>query len=346
MALCEGPTPVARLAALEKQTGGEIWIKNDGLYGSLYGGNKPRKLEFILADALSGGGGTILTFGAVGTHHGLATALYGRQCGLRVVLLLTYQTPTEDTARHLCLMQEAGALLHYTRSLPETAVLAPYFLLRYSGRWLRQRPYLLWTGASTPLGCAGYVNGALELAEQVRQGQLPEPEHIVVPLASAGTAAGLLLGLRLAGLRSRLLGVAVTRAPTAGGSAVARLAASAARLLRARGAHIPELRLRASDIQVVREWLGDGYAKPSAAGEEARRLLAETEGLSLDPVYTAKTVAALMGLRRRGELGDGPVLYWHTYNALPLPDPDPATRERLPRAFRRFLQPPQPHRDR
>ncbi len=343
LAFSQRASPVARLTGLGERIGGDLWIKNDGLYGSLYGGNKPRKLEFILADALHKGASTVLTYGAIGTNHGLATALYGQQCGLRVVLLLTYQTPTEDTTRQLCHIQEAGATLHYTRSLPATVALTPYFLLRYSDGRPWRRPYLVLPGASSPLGCLGYVNAALELADQVRTGELPEPERIVAPLASAGTAAGLLLGLRLSGLGSRLVGVAVTRAPTATATAVARLANAAADLLRRRGAAASMPRLRSSDIEVVRGWLGAGYAKPSAAGKEARMVLLETEGLALDHVYTAKTMAALIGLRRSGKLGDGPVLYWHTYNAIPLPEPSPESYQHLPRALRELVSPAQAH---
>lgn len=329
---------MAPLAELGKRIGGDLWLKNDGLYGTLYGGNKPRKLEFILADALQRGAKTVLTFGAVGTNHGLATALYGREVGLEVVLLLTYQHPEEGIPRRLCHMRMAGARLHYTHSLPRTVLALPLFMLRYRRGRPPRWPYLLWPGGSTPLGCVGYVNAALELAQQVQAGLLPEPAAIVVPLASAGTAAGLALGLRLAGLGSRLLAVRVTRAPTATAGAVARLAGSAARLLCRRGARLDPA-VRPVRVDVVRGWEGGGYGRPSPAAEEARALLEESEGLALEPVYTAKTVAALIALVRSGRLGDGPVLYWHTYNALPLalPEPGPEDYRSLPEELHRFL---------
>lgn len=314
-------------------------MKNDGLYGTLYGGNKPRKLEFILGDALSKGASTILTFGALGSNHGLATALYGRQLGLRVVLLLTYQAPVEGVSRQLHWMQQAGATLYYTRSLPLTAILTPYLLLRYRTGRPRRWPYLIWPGASSPLGCLGYVNAALELAHQVEAGELPEPASVVVPLASAGTAAGLLLGLRLAGLGAQLVAVAVTRAPTAGAVAVARLARASAALLRRRGvSSLPEV--GPSDITVVHGWKGRGYGQPTVEGEQARAILAETEGIVLESTYTAKAVAAMLAMLRDGGPLQGPLLYWHTYNALPLPlaEPGPGNHLQLPRSLWRFLQ--------
>jgi len=333
--LSPGPSPVARLSALScRLAGPDVWIKNDGLYGTVYGGNKPRKLEFVLADALHRGSRTIVTTGALRTNHGLATALYGAQAGLDVVLLLTYEQPDDTTQQQLRQMQAAGARLHYTRSLPRTVALAPYFALRYRSPAGPRWPYLISPGASTALGALGYVNAALELAEQIGQGLLPEPETIILPVGSGGTAAGLLLGLRIAGLNSRVLAVAITRAPTAWPIAVRRLADAAAGLLRRRGVRAPLPRVRSADLQVVRGWIPPGFGRPSHVGEEARKLLAETEGIEADPTYTGKTLAALIDLRHGLR---GPILYWHTYNAIPLPAPA-AGGAPLPAEFRRLFR--------
>ena len=216
--------------------GVEVWLKNDGLYGTLYGGNKPRKLEFVLPRAIARGSRTVITTGPLGTHHGLATALYGRELGLKVALLLTYQQPNEHVLRQLCRMERAGAEMHYTGSGPWMVASTPYYALRYLRRDGGRRPYLLGPGGSTPLGAAGYVNAGLELAAQVREGLLPEPKAIVLPVGSGGTAAGLALGLGIAGLQSKVVGVAVTRAPTTWAITVKRLAIETASLLRKRGA--------------------------------------------------------------------------------------------------------------
>jgi len=325
---------VSRLDHLSNTLDGDIWLKNDGLYGTVYGGNKPRKLEFMLADALDKGARTVITTGGLGTNHGLATALYGRQLGLDVVLLLTYEEPGPEIAGRLCELHSAGARLHYTRSLPLTIASLPYFMLRY--RSGGRAPYFLGPGASTPLGALGYVSAALELAEQVRAGDLPAPRTIIVPAGTGGTAAGLALGLRLAGLSTQVLAVAVTRAPTAWSVWVVRLANSTGRLLRERGlAAVP--RIGGADVSVARAWLGPGFGRASDEGEEARRLALETEGLAVEHTYTAKTLAALIALQRARRLA-GPVLYWHTYNTIPRPRLT-WTREdadRLPRAFHRF----------
>jgi D-cysteine desulfhydrase len=341
IALGEGPSPVARLERLAgRLQGGEIWIKNDGRYGRLYGGNKPRKLEFIFADARRRRRKTLITFGSVGTNHGLATALHGQEVGLRVVLLLTYEQPRPEIGEKLRRMGDSGAVMHYTRSIARTVVTFPYYLARYAEWRPIHFPYVVLPGASSPLGCLGYVNAALELAQQIKDGELPEPARIVVPLGTAGTAAGLLLGLTMAGLSSDLVAVAVTRAPTATASAVVRLANAAARLLRRRGIPLDVGEVGPSSLTVLRGWIGPGYGQPSRRGEEAKALLMEEEGLALDSTFTGKTMGALLELARRDELGGGPVLYWHTYNALALPPVgDLAEGSRLPRPFRRFLEP-------
>ncbi len=333
--LSDSPSPVSRLAQLSQRAGTEIWIKNDGLYGTLYGGNKPRKLEFVLPRALAAGARTVITTGPLGTHHGLATALYGRQLGLNVALLLTYQRPNEHVVRQLCRMQRAGAEMHYTRSGPLTTVMVPYMAIKYTGRDRGRRPYLVPPGASTPLGALGYVNAAFELAAQVRAGELPEPETIVLPVGSGGTAAGLALGLGIAGLHSRIVGVAITRAPTSWALTVRRMALETARLIRKSGA--ADLDASVAEVSVSDRWLGGGYGRPTIQSDEALHLMAAEEGLQLEPTYTAKTVAGLTAMSAARKLRE-PVLYWHTYDARLAGESRFGPRDYavLPRELRRF----------
>jgi D-cysteine desulfhydrase len=147
---------------------------------------------------------------------------------------------------------------------------------------------------------------------------------------------GLLLGLRLAGLRSRLVPVLVSNLTPLSPKTVASLANRTARLLRRRGAPLPADEIAPEEVTVLTDWLGEGYGHPTLAGTRAEDLLRQEEGLELEGVYTAKTMSALVGLVEAGQLRDGPVLYWHTYNALPLPfaTPTEADLRRLPRAFR------------
>ncbi len=315
--LSSGPSPVRRLSALEEHLGRPgLWVKNDGLLGTIYGGNKIRKLEFVLADVLRRRLSTILTFGGTGSHHCLATALYGRELGIRVAAVLVDEPETDAVRVNLRQLEWAGARTVRAGGLPSAVARAAWLILRHTQLGLPPRPpYVLRPGASTPVGCVGYVNAAFELADQVRQGLLPKPRAVLLPLGSNGTAAGLLLGLRLADLDTPVIAVQVSDVPTVGARGVAGLANATARLLRRRGASIPTFSFRPDDLTVISEAEARRYGHPTPKGEEAKDLLSRLEGLSLDSTYTAKTVAALI---ERADL-PRPLLYWHTLNAHPLP---------------------------
>jgi D-cysteine desulfhydrase len=312
VALGAGPTPVRPLRAIA-----EAWCKEDGRYGDPYGGNKVRKLEWVLADARRRGSRTVLTIGALATNHGLATAIYARRLGLATALVLVDQPLDDHVRAQLERLRASGATLHLTHSTPRTVAALPFLLLRHTDLRTRRLPYLLPVGGSSPLGILGYVEAGLELGAQVADGTLPEPAHVVVPVGSGGTLAGLALGLRLAGLRSRAVGVVVNDRMRLDAGRTARLAGRAAELLRRRGAALPSSTLvRPDDVLLTREWLGDGYGHPTAEGAGAARLLRDADGLALDPVYGAKAMAGLLGLARRGDLAGGPVLFVATGDAL------------------------------
>jgi D-cysteine desulfhydrase len=311
--LGSGPTPVRELSRLGEDGGrARVWIKDDGAY-SAFGGNKARKLEWLLADARRRGKRTILTGGAVGTNHGLATALFARRLGMRTVLVLVPQPASEHVRRQLERIRRSGAELHFPRGVWRAYALAAWLMVGRASP-PANLPYFLRPGGSVPLGCVGYVQAAIELSDQVAAGELPEPSHVVVALGSGGTAAGLLVGLRLAGLRSRLVCVLVNDLVRVDERTVARLARRTLGLLRRRGASVPEVRIAAGDVQIQRGWLGRGYGHSTPAADRATELLAECEGVVLEPVYTAKAVAATLELNRRGAFDPGPVLYWHTYS--------------------------------
>jgi D-cysteine desulfhydrase len=313
VSLGAGPTPVRELTRLGDAGGSApVWIKDDGAYSDL-GGNKARKLEWLLADARRRGRRTILTGGALGTNHGLATARFAGRLGMRTVLVLAPQPETEHVRLQLARLRASGAELHFSRGLIRSYLLGAWLMVARGSPPLRPA-YPIPPGGSTPLGCVGYVQAAFELRGQIESGELPEPSHIVVALGSGGTAAGLLAGLHLTRLRSRLVCVLVSDVIPLGGSSVARLARRTLRLLRRQGADVAGAAPTADDLDVERDWLGPGYGHPTRAGERAMKLLAERESVTLEPVYTAKAMAAALELNRRGAFGDGPVLYWHTYS--------------------------------
>jgi D-cysteine desulfhydrase len=232
------PTPVDRLTELEGEVGmSSLWVKRDDRSGDLYGGNKPRKLEFLLGKALADGKQAVITTGGIGTHHGLATAVCARALGLRTILALLKQPVTAAVRRSLLLDYAAGAEMYYGASVPSLTVVA----LRVCAQEFLRRgmPYIVPTGGTSALGVLGYINAAFELAEQIKAGELPEPAWIFVPCGTGGTVAGLVAGAKLAGLRSRVAAVLVTDILPPSPSRLARMANGALRLL---GDRVPERR--------------------------------------------------------------------------------------------------------
>ncbi|HYD47878.1 MAG TPA: pyridoxal-phosphate dependent enzyme, partial [Terriglobales bacterium] len=337
--LTDLPTPVARLQHLgDELAGSELWIKRDDISSPLYGGNKPRKLELLLGRAVATGKTTLLTTGGIGTHHGLATAVCGRALGLRTILVLLEQPVTESVRRCLLLDHAAGAELHWAPNVPKLTACALRLVSRESLRG--SPPYIIATGGTSTIGTIGYVNAAFELAEQIERGELPEPSQIFVPTGSGGTLAGLALGLKLAGLRSRVVGVVVTDILPPSAARIARLARAAALHLHQHDESLPRVTVTPDDFGMLWNYVGAGYGHPTGEGQQALAMLRELEGITLDTTYTAKTLAAVLDGVRAQRFGPGPLLFWNTYSSIdpadhlgPLPD-----YRQLPQPFHRFFE--------
>jgi D-cysteine desulfhydrase len=309
LSLGTGPTPVRRLDDLGVPglDGLDLWLKDESGYGEGgWGGNKVRKLEWIIPEAHRRGVRTLFTVGGIGTHWGLACALYGREHGLRTVLGLVDQPVDDHVRAQLRRLQASDAEIHRFASARTLRLAGPWLMARH----LRgaRLPWYLPAGGSNPYGALGYVETALELGAQVERGDLPEPATVVVPVGSGGTAAGLALGLRLAGLRTRVFGVVVNDAFRLDAPVLARLANRTADLLRHHGGHgLPSL--TPDDLVTRSDWLGSTYGDPTPAS--VRMVAAGTRaGLELEPVYTGKALAAVADL---GPELEGPVLWLDTH---------------------------------
>lgn len=310
ISLGSSPTPVRRLSALDS-VGADLWVKDDSAFGDGgWGGNKVRKLEWLLPDAQRRGRDTIVTVGALGTNWGLATALYGREHGLKTVLALLDQPMDDHVRQQLERLRASGATLIFTHTKARTIASAPFILARHFSGW--RPPYFLPAGGSSPVGALGYVEAALEIADQVHNGEIPEPTHIVTPVGSGGTVAGLSLGMRLAGLATRVVGVVVNDTLRLDEATINRLADRSANVLRERGAKLPENLSPTGNLEIVTEWLGSGYGRTTPEASTAQTLSAQLEHLTLEPVYTAKTMAALLDMNAHGKFGTGPVVFLNT----------------------------------
>jgi D-cysteine desulfhydrase len=303
LALGRYPTPVERLPSLSTPTT-DLWVKRDDLTHEVYGGSKVRKLERLLAVARAAGADRIVTVGAAGSHHVLATTYFGGGAGFSIEAVL-FPQPTTD---HVIEVLGAAVALG-VRAFPVASVgFAP---LVVASRVLTGARFIP-PGGSNVEGALGYVEAARELAMQVRRGELPEPDWCVTALGSGGTAAGLAAGLAAEGLKTRVVAVCILT-PVWLAAFVSRILARACATRIGTRLTGPALRAR---LVVDRRFVGNGYGHPTRVGEEAARRAEGEAGLRLDPTYTAKAFACALGLA--GDPLRGTVLYWHTLSSAPI----------------------------
>lgn len=310
------PTPVSPLRSLTIQLGGpDLYIKQDDRSGSLYGGNKIRKLEFILANALRKNCKRVITSGAAGSNHALATALYSTQCGLQPTLMLFEQPLSPTIGPTLLTDYNTGAVMYH-----DTTYAQHIRHLRDIIEQYRQQdgevPYVIPAGGSSVTGATGFVNAAFELRQQFASSGLPYPEAIFTALGTMGTAVGLLLGLKVAEIPSRLVAVQVVPNVVASLKGFKTLYNETNAFLHRLDPSFPLVPLSSDDVSIVTDFLGDGYGYPTTEGIEAITLFKKYEGVSLDPVYTGKTAAALIHHCRTPKNDSGPILFWNTKSSV------------------------------
>lgn len=321
------PTPVRALPAI----GDKLFMKQDNLSGRLYGGNKIRKLEFLLGEALAEGRKSIITYGAVGSNHALATAVCCRQLGLRAISILAPQETNDHVRKNILMQQAVGAELHLCPDYNHFPALTQQLCTR-----CRQEdgiePYIIPAGGSNATGALGFVNAAFELAEQM------QPDVVYIPMGTGGTLAGLLVGLKLAGLDTRVEAIRVVDPAFRNKNHIKKLCdALCVKLFstQRRGGAEPlskkpaeqNLRqsaksvdknipfIKESDRVIRNEFFGEGYGIPTPEAHEAIELFQARENVHLEPTYTGKTAAALLHDLNTGKLEGQTVLYWNTLNS-------------------------------
>ena len=297
------PTPLQEAPRLARHLGlSRLLVKRDDATGLAMGGNKARKLEYDLAPVLSGDFDVVVTVGGTQSNHAAMTAAAARRLGLEAKLVLG--GPDVPRRRgNLLLDTLYGAEVRYLVDDDDNDALAAGMErwvaeLRAAGR----RPFAVPLGGSTGAGALGYVRAARELESQLG----PSPVQVVTAVGSCGTLAGLCLGARLFLPEARVVGISVSRGAGAIAARTAEIAAESARLLGL------EPRLAAADVECHDAFRGE-YGAATEAGREAILLAARLEGLLLDPVYTGKAMAGLIGLACAGALDPAvPVVFVHT----------------------------------
>jgi D-cysteine desulfhydrase len=320
VALTTLPTPIERVASANRPDGatprmsgtasldGEIpapanlWIKRDDHSATALGGNKVRALEFLLGRVRPGD--TVLTVGGEGSTHVLATAFHAGRIGARTIGIRWRHEMNPEAIAAARESERVCALVTTSRTVVGAMVRVA---------WLRARDRRLhWIpiGGSTPLGILGHVNAALELEAQVAGGLMPRPARLVVPLGSGGTAAGLALGLAIAGASTVVVGARVGPRVVANRRRVRHLATATARLIESvTGERLSPIG-RVS-VEVVHDVYGGAYGRPLPAGDRAAARLMDWRAVRLDATYSAKALAAAMTIADHTE---GPTLFWLTFD--------------------------------
>jgi D-cysteine desulfhydrase len=333
--LGEYPTPVSALDLADIVPGfrGRAWVKREDASAPELGGNKVRKLEYLLGAAQASGSRTLVAVGGIGSNHCLATAYYAPEAGLETHLHLFPHHATGSTRRTLRAICALGPVIRTapTANLAGAWAAATAVQLRARGR----RPFVVLPGGSSPTGVLGAVRAGLELATQIDAGELEAPDAVYCAYGSGGTAAGLALGLQLGGHAPEVVAVRVYPMPTTS-QAWLRFLARRARTILQRAADGPLPRFDAQRLVASDGYLGAGYTEPTPEGSAAREAAA-TLGITLEMTYTAKAFAAFLdaagGARRQGRL-----LFHLTYDPrIPGGLQEPLPPELVPKRLREYV---------
>jgi D-cysteine desulfhydrase len=296
IALIEEPTPLHEMASLREELGGgpRLLVKRDDTIPFGFGGNKVRKLEYALIEAVDAGADTLVTLGGLQSNHARATAAAAATLGMKCVLIIN-GSPQEKPTGNALLENILGAEIEYISGRAERAAATERVMerLRKEGR----RPFFLPLGASTSIGAIGFVNAIGELV-----GQGVEPDVIVHAGSSGGTQAGLVAGASIMRLDTRIIAVSADDPAEEIKTAVTRII---------RG--IDDMGDFDGELEVDDTRVGEGYGIPTDASREAQMLAARREGFFVDHTYTGKALGALIAYVREGRFSsDQTVLFWHT----------------------------------
>ena len=293
------PTPVEEMPRLSVHLGGpRLLVKRDDQTGLAFGGNKTRKLDYLVAEALDHGAQTLITAGAIQSNHCRQTAAAARRLGLDCILVLSGQAPEVPEANTYLDLLLGAELVWTSLEARGTVLNQTYLKAEQEGR----QPFLIPYGGSSPTGAAAYAYAVRELmAQEVAA------DWIVFATSSGGTQAGLIAGKALFGFPGQILGISIEEEAGKFKGVVANLAKNVTKLLG------NEINISIEDVLVRDDYLGGGYAVMGAPEREVIRLFARHEGMLVDPVYTGRAAAGLIDLIRSGFFpSDSTVLFWHT----------------------------------
>ncbi len=344
------PTPVERLTELEKYFNmekGKIFIKRDGKNHPIYGGNKLRKFEFIFGKVIKNEKTGVLTTGGIGTNHGLACAILCHELSppLKCHLYLFHQPVTWHVQRSILLFDYFESKIHLGKGDIGTFIKSLFFKVFHpSYFWMFPGGSPLF-GIGSSLGIVGFVNALFELKEQIDQNLVPEPDIIFIAGGTVGTAAGLIAGCKILGLKSKIHVVAVATSLTSNPSAVKRDANKVIKYLRKKDKSIPKIKVVEEDFVFITGYLGSDYGVKTLRGQSAVDKVHELEGykkgFKLETTYTGKAMAAMFDYLKQEENKNKTFLFWNTYNSNDLDKYLKKTDfnyDKLPKKFHKFYE--------
>ncbi|MEW6685313.1 MAG: D-cysteine desulfhydrase family protein [Candidatus Edwardsbacteria bacterium] len=301
------PTPLEEAVHLRRKIGGpRLFIKRDDQTGLALGGNKARKLEFLMADAQRREATVVLTAGAPQSNHARMTAAACAKWGIKCYLLLGGLKELRRRQGNLLLDELLNAQIEFTDEENNEQLL---LMMKEKAREMKKRgeiPYIIPVGGSNPLGALGYVAAMRELLTQTKKLGL-KVDYLVHATSSGGTQAGLLLANKALKTDIKIMGISVSPDKKTAANRVVKIARGAAKLLNL------DISITPKDVLVFDEYIGKGYAIPSREGSEAIRLLAQAEGIILDPVYTGKAMSGLIDLIKEKRFDSKEtVVFFHT----------------------------------
>lgn len=310
------PTPVQELHGLS-ETGNRVFIKRDDLSGLEYGGNKIRKLEFALGEAQAQGVTEVLTYGCDGSNHALATGIYAGKLGMHSISILRTQHNTQYLRKNLLKSKFYGIELHHCENKQEMDDLTDRLIAERLAAG-KKAPYIVPVGGSSPLGTVGFVNAAYELAEQIADGQLPEPDYIYAAAGTNGTIAGLMIGLKALGLKTKVIPIRVNDEVRVNVEAISKLVDDTVVVMREADPSFPVVRIPAEEIPLQHDFFGGDYALFTEEGVAALKRMNMKFGIQLEGTYTGKTLAAMLAAAEKTE--GKTYLFWNTLNSRPAPE--------------------------
>ena len=300
------PTPVEELPTLGAELGISLSVKRDDFTGFGGGGNKVRKLEFLMADAVAQGVKVVITTGGHQSNHARMTAAAARKFGMKPILVLRGNKPASWQG-NLLLDHILGAEVDFLDPDAYFELINPRMQQYAQEAEARgEKAYIIPLGGASALGAMGYVNAIRELSEQYAATGRKAPDYICAPVGSGGTLAGMVVGCSIWMPDTKVIGVAVTGSATPFEERISVMANDAAELLGLEQRFAPE------DIRIENDYIGAGYSIPSEPGNAAILRAGRSEGVLLDPVYTGKAMAGIVGLAEHGKIEKGSdVLFVH-----------------------------------